>query len=269
MSETDQVLLGAVKQYLTDLPAAERLSLIAEVSENVGSPDQSSTKSPERDGETMSLETLQTEVEGYRAEAGQLAEESSRVHAEVEADAGLTVAGRREKLEPLHRDVTEQISALHAREKAAVKSAKEKLERRVFGLSPSASSDPAKIGSFRDAQARARQLEDSDDAADLYESAKRSGDNILAAAVLERALVRGWPKIKDDYLESHATTRGDLDDLAALAQYSNNGFANIIHYMPPSLNLPYPSGMPEVPPLNSISKTQGVRPLREGFGTGW
>ncbi|MHC9292501.1 hypothetical protein ACRCUN_08520 [Mycobacterium sp. LTG2003] len=192
----------------------------------------------------MSLEALHAEVEGYRNEAGQLAEEFSRVHAEVADDPNLTPVGKRERLEPLHHQVTEQMSALQAREKAAVKAEKEKLERRIFGLSPSASSDPAKVVSFRDAQARARELEDSDDAAELYESAKRSGDNILAAAVLEKALIRGWSSIKEDYLERNTTTRGDLDDLAALARYSNNGLAITAQYMPPSLNLPFSAGFP-------------------------
>lgn len=193
----------------------------------------------------MSIEALHTEVEGYRTEAGQLAEEFSRAHAEVSGDPGLTPEGKRERLEPLHAQVTEQMSALRVREKTAVKAEKEKLERRVFGLSPSASSDPAKVVSFRDAQARARELEDSDDAAELYESAKRSGDNILAAAVLEKALIRGWSNIKEDYLERNTTTRDDLDDLTALARYSDSGLANAANYMPPSLNLSFAAGFPD------------------------
>ncbi|GAS95647.1 uncharacterized protein RMCC_2613 [Mycolicibacterium canariasense] len=204
----------------------------------------------------MSLEDLQAEVQGYRDQAGQLTEEFSQLHAQIESDPSLTTTGKRDRLEPLHAEVVEQISALHAREKAAVKTVKETLERRVFGLSPSASSDPAKVVSFRDAQARARQLEDADDAAELYESAKRSGDSVLAAAILERALIRGWSAIKQDYLERNATTRSDLDDLEALAKYGNNGFSHLTHYIPPSLNLPHSSGMPDVPPLNTTREPQ-------------
>lgn len=193
----------------------------------------------------MSLEALRAEVEGFRTEAGHLAEEFSQVHAKVVDDSNLTAVGKREHLEPLHTEVVEQMSALHAREKAAVKTEKEKLERRVFGLSPSASSDPRKVESYRAAQDRARKLEDSDDAAELYESAKRSDDNILAAAVLEKALIRGWPAIKEDYLERNTTARDDLDDLAALAKYSDNSLFNTAHYMPPSLNLPHSAGFPD------------------------
>lgn len=217
----------------------------------------------------MSLEDLQAAVQSYRDQAGQLTDEFTRTHAQVESDPSLTVAGKREQLEPLHEQVTEQIKELHAKEKAAVKGVKETLERRLFGLSPNASHDPAKVVSFRDAQARARQLEDADDAAELYESAKRSGDDVLAAAVLERALTRGWSAIKQDFLERNAAARDDLDDLAALAKYSDNSLINISHYMPPSLNLPHSAGMPNVPPLHSRNEPQGVRPLRAGFGTNW
>lgn len=207
----------------------------------------------------MSLEELHTEVAGYRTQAGCLAEEFKQEHAQVANDPNLTTTGRREHLEPLHQQVTEQIKELYAREKAAVQGVKEKLERRVFGLSASASNDPAKVVSFRDAQARARDLEDSDDAAEIYESAKRSGDNILAAAVLEKALIRGWSTIKDDYLDRNPTTRDDLEDLAALAQYTNNSLINLTHYVPPSLDLPWPSGMPNVPALHSRNEPQGIQ----------
>ena len=178
------------------------------------------------------------------------------------------VVGKREYLEPYHYEVAEQISELRGREKAAVRAAKEKLERRVFGLSASASSNPAQVVSFRDAQARARQLEDRDDAEQIYQSALRSGDDVLAAAILERALVRGWTSIREDFLSRNAGTRDALDDLAALAQYENNSLLNAVHYMPPMLgDFPRSAGMTSIPNLHSRDEPRGVvRPLRDGFG---
>lgn len=211
------------------------------------------------------LPALQAEIESYRTEAGQLAEHFTEVHAKVEADPSLTTTGKREQLEPLHAEVTEQLTALLKREKAAVKQVKETLERRVFGLSPSASNDPAKVVSFRDAQSRARELEDSDVAEEIYQSALRSGDNILASAVLEKALIRGWKNIREDYLERNAGTRNDLDDLESLAKYSHNSLLNVRHYMPPTLNLPPSSGFPDAPPLHSRREPQ-ARSLPAGFG---
>ncbi|MGJ6124912.1 hypothetical protein QN239_20305 [Mycolicibacterium sp. Y3] len=215
----------------------------------------------------MSLEDLDTEVAGYRAQAEQLTDEFKLAHAEIESDPRLSADGKREQLEPLHADVVEQINALRDREKAAIRGKKANLERRLFGLSSTASNDPAKLVSFRDAQSRARQLEDADDAAELYESAKRSGDTILATAVLEKALVRGWSNIKEDYLATNTTARKDLDDLAALAKYTDNSLMNLVHYVPPALDLPHSAGFPNVPVLHASRAPQGPRPLRPGFGT--
>lgn len=193
----------------------------------------------------MSLADLQTEVEGYRAEAGRLAEEYAQRQAEVADNPNFTPAGKREHLEPYHYEVCDQIRALLASEKAAVKSAKENIERRLFGLAPSASSDPERIRLFREAQALARELEDRDDAERVYQSAVRSDDKIMAAAVLEKALTQGWSSIKEDFLSRNAGTRSDLDDLAALAKYEKNRLANVSHYMPPALNVPHSAGFPD------------------------
>lgn len=205
----------------------------------------------------MSLTDLQTEVEGYRAEAAQLANEYAQRQAEVADNPNFTPAGKREHLEPYHYEVVSQINELREREKRAVQTAKEKIERRVFGLAPSASNDPARIVSFRDATARARQLEDANEAEEIYQSALRSGDQVLATAVLERALVRGWPSIKRDFLSRNAGTQSDLDDLEALAKYDNNRLFNVAHYMPPRLDLPHSAGFPDTR-LHTHSKPQGV-----------
>ncbi|WP_051365090.1 hypothetical protein [Rhodococcus sp. JG-3] len=194
----------------------------------------------------MSIEELHGEVAAIRTQAGELADDFARTHAEVADDPNLTLAGKHDHLEPLHREVAEKMAALHKQEKAAVRGHKEQLERRLFGLSPSGSSDPAKLVSYRDAASRARELNDRDDAAELYESAKRSGDTILAAAVMERAMVRGWSTVTNDYLERHPTARQDLDDLTALARYSDNPLAVTAQYMPPTLNLPHSAGFPKV-----------------------
>ncbi|MDQ1201087.1 hypothetical protein [Rhodococcus sp. SORGH_AS_0303] len=194
----------------------------------------------------MSLTDLHAEVAEYREQAGALAEEFSRIHTEVTSDRSLTAVGQREQLEPLHAEVAEKMRALHAREKAAVQGLKENLERRVFGLSPSASTDPSRLVSYRDAAARARQLDNGDDATELYESAKRSGDDILATAVMERAMVRGWSTVTNDYLDRNPAARDDLGDLTSLAKYSDNGLMSTVHYVPPRLDLPRSAGFPKL-----------------------
>lgn len=210
-----------------------------------------------------SLAALQAEVESYRTQAGQLADDFTQRQAEVADNPNLTTVGKREYLEPYHFEVMDQISKLHAREKAAVKSAKEKLERQVFGLSPSAANDPARLRLFREAQASVRELEDRDDAEAMYQSALRSGDTILATAVLEKALVRGWSTIKDDFLSRNAGTSDALEDLAALAKYETNSLFNTAHYMPPSLNLPYSAGFQRLGGQTIGSAPRGVPSLAD------
>lgn len=215
----------------------------------------------------MSIEDLHTEVQGYRDQAGRLAEDFARLHSEIESNPSLTVEGKREQLEPQHAEVVERIQALHAREKSAVKTEKERLERRLFGLTATASNSSDSIASFRDAQARANKLEDQGEADEMYRDAIISGDKILSTAILKKAISRGWSSIKEDFLDRNTAARGDLDDLAALTKYTDNGFLNIMHYMPPSLNLPHSSGFPKLKPLHSSGQPQGVRALREFFGT--
>lgn len=210
-----------------------------------------------------SLTDLHTEVEQCRSEAGRLSEEFTQLHSEVEADPSLSPEGKRERLEPAHVDVVNQIKALSAREKAAVKNVKEQIERRLFGLSESASSNPAQVVSFRDARALARQLDDRDEAKQVYQDAVRSDDKVLAAAVLEKALVRGWTSIKDDFLERNRGTREDLEDLEALAKYNDNRLANAVHYMPPSLNLPRPAGFPQLGNKTAAATPRGVPSLAD------
>ncbi|MEH3141173.1 MAG: hypothetical protein PGN37_13530 [Mycobacterium kyogaense] len=213
------------------------------------------------------LHDLHTEVQECRSEAARITEDFTQLHSQIEADPSLTLEGKKERLEPAHADVVDQISALHTREKTAVKTVKERIEKRLFGLSASASSNPAHLVSFRDAQSRAREINDQDDAKEVYQAAVRSDDKVLAAAILEKALVRGWTSIKDDFLERNSGTRQDLDDLAALAKYTDNSLMNSVHYMRPSLSLPHSAGMPNIPPLHSSSEPRGARPLRAGFGT--
>lgn len=211
----------------------------------------------------MSLNALHTEVANYRTQAGELAEEFSRVHAEVADDDSLTPVGKREHLEPLHREVVEKMAALRQKEKLAVRTQKETLQRRLFGLSPSASADANQVVSYRDAATLARTLEDSDAATELYEQATRSGDTTLATAVMERAMVRGWSKVTNDYLERHPSARTDLEDLTALAKYTDNPLAVTAQYMPPSLNLPHSAGFPRLGGQTAAPPVRGVPSLAD------
>lgn len=188
------------------------------------------------------LVQLQKTIESYRSSAADLMDRYGRDQADIAADANLTEVGKREELEPLHAEVTAKVRALLAEEKAAVVRKRETLEKLVFGITASNTTD---IVAYRDAQDRAAALTDHEEAWSKYTSALRSDDKILAQAILGQALERAWTRIINDYCDRNPSTREALEDLKALNAYSNNTFGVSVHYMVPALNttpmLPVPA----------------------------
>jgi hypothetical protein len=194
----------------------------------------------------MSLEFIEGKIDDIRAEAANLVDDYSRTQAEVASDPNLTDAGKREHLAPIHQSVGEKLKALRQQEKDVVKTKRESLERSVFGLPAGATSDPARLVSFRDAQDRANRLTDRDEAEQAYKSALRSDDTVLAQAILGQALTRGWSNVTDDYLERNPQSRSDLNDLKAIGQYEQNSLAVTTQYMMPGLTTDVPVSAPRV-----------------------
>ena len=201
------------------------------------------------------LVDIQTEVEECRAQAGQLAEHFVQQQSEVEANPSLTIEGKHEIIDPLYDEVSEKIAALHSREKQAVKTATETLERQLFGLTPTASANPNVIVSYRDAVKRARSITDPDEAKEEYDFAIIGGDTTMVAAILHRALVNNWLDIKNDYLQRNPSAREPIEDLQALARYSDKSLMHAIHYVRPQRTIPAipPSATSAGRPLNAIS----------------
>lgn len=196
----------------------------------------------------MSLEFIEGKIDDIRAEAANLVGDYSRTQAEIASDPRLTADGKREELAPIHESVSEKLKALRQQEKDVVKTKRESLERRVFGLPAGTTGDPARLVSFRDAQDRANRLTDRDEAEQAYKSALRSDDTVLAQAILGQALTRGWTNVTDDYLERNPQSRADLNDLKAIGQYEQNTFAVTMQYMMPGLTTDVPVSAPRVSP---------------------
>ena len=188
----------------------------------------------------MSLDFLEEKIDGIRTEAERLREGYAHVQAEVAADPNLTDVGKLDQLAPLHQQLGEQLKALRQQEKDVVKTKRESLERAVFGSPAGATVDPARIVVHRDARDRASQLEHREDAEEAYRSALQYGDDVLAQAILAKALSRGWSNITDDYLDRHPQSRADLKDLKDLAQYEQNSMGALVHYMMPALTTDRP-----------------------------
>lgn len=190
----------------------------------------------------MSLTQLESEIEGLRAKAARIIESGRSFHTSVNSDRALTDIGKREKLDTERARIKTKLSELRARERELINNKREWLERQLFGLSRSASFDPQELIGFRDATERAAKLgKDSAAAAALLDSATRSGDRTLAAAIAAHALSQvkppglaisdGWRTIINGYAEKFPSDGDKLTDLLALTkrQTVNTVFA----YMPP------------------------------------
>lgn len=168
----------------------------------------------------MSLAQLEAQIDDLRAQAERIQTRWARTSETWTNDNTLSDIGKRAKLDDEHAQVSGKLSELRKKETELIAAKKQSLERRLFGLSTVASSDPTQIVIYRDAQDRAARLTDHDDAAEAFAAAQRSDDQTLAAAILARALEAGWTRIVDQYIKHNPTTSEDLADLAKIQQYS-------------------------------------------------
>ncbi|WP_304113652.1 hypothetical protein [Mycolicibacterium bacteremicum] len=190
----------------------------------------------------MTLTQLDSQIEGLRAQAASILKRGRSFHTSVTTDRALTEIGKREKLDTERARIKTQLSDLRARERELIDSKRESLERQLFGLSTTASSDPNQLIAYRDAQDRAAKLgKDSTAAAALLASATRSGDRTLAAAIAAHALAfvephgvmgsNGWNNIINDYAEHYPSDGDKLTDLLKLRNLRSA--KAVFAYMPP------------------------------------
>ncbi|WP_223984687.1 hypothetical protein [Arthrobacter sp. NicSoilB8] len=81
---------------------------------------------------------------------------------------------------------------------------------------------PQDVISYRDAQDRIANLGTNDEAkaVQLFDSGQLSGDNILAAAVVSRALEADWANVANSYIEAHPYYGAMVEELWYLNQHS-------------------------------------------------
>lgn len=183
----------------------------------------------------MSLEQLKSQIDDLRAEADRIQNRWARTSDRLGADDTLTDIGKQNALDAEHAGVNTRLRDLRKKETELITAKKQSLEKALFGLSSVTSSDPGQIIAYRDAQDRAARLTQSDDAAQVFAAATRSGDTILAAAVLAQALANGWSGIIAEYVKQHPAAGEDLDDLAKIQQYDSFGAGLSYITMSPSL----------------------------------
>ncbi|KWX19722.1 hypothetical protein AFM11_34330 [Mycolicibacterium wolinskyi] len=168
----------------------------------------------------MSLDKLESQLEGLRAQAASIQKRWARTRDNINNDNTLTDIGKKQKLDAEREQVSTKLSGLRKQETEAVAAQKQSLEKSLFGLGVVDSTYTDKIMSYRDAHDRAGRLELQSQGQELLASAMRSDDKILAAAVLAKALASEWRSVIAEYLKQNPRAGDDLNDLAKLQGYS-------------------------------------------------
>lgn len=168
----------------------------------------------------MSIATLESQIDDLRKQANNIQSRWAHTSDQLDRDATLSDAGRQAKRDAEHDRIRAKLSDLRRQETELIAAKKQSIEKRLFGLSTVASSDPGQVLLYRDSQDRAARLTESNEAANAFAAALRADDNILAAAILARALEAGWTSIVSEYVKQHPDAREDLNDLAKIQQYS-------------------------------------------------
>lgn len=192
----------------------------------------------------MSLNQLISQIEDLRAQVASRHKREALTRDSVTRDRTLSDTGKREKIDSERTQAKSELSALRTRETELIEAKRQSLERRLFGLTTTNSTDPNQLIAYRDAQDRASKLTEVAAATALFESATRSGDRTLAAAVVARALSvvssslavdSGWARIVNEYAEQYPSAGEDLADLVNLPKLQRRlSVGAALAYHPPS-----------------------------------
>lgn len=157
-------------------------------------------------------------------------EQRQRIEA-IRQDRNLSPDGRRAQIAALYLRNKREVAALEQREAATRTNRVNEIRKTVFGLS--GNPGPQDVISYRDAQDRVANLEADDEAkaAQLFDRAQLSGDSILAAAVVNRALEAGWVGVANSYIEANPYKGAMVEELWDLNQANADSQTNIVKVM--------------------------------------
>jgi hypothetical protein len=137
----------------------------------------------------------------------------------VRTDRAFTSEAKRVLLARAYLDARTQMDAARAHVRGSREQERARLTRELFsvaGLLGNIATAETRAGvavSLRDAQDRAARLAGEEEALDLLARAERSGDEVLARAVVERSLEQLWLAPLNAYAEAHPGTEPKLQRL--------------------------------------------------------
>jgi hypothetical protein len=176
----------------------------------------------------MSLDTLNSQVDALRAEAAStLSAYSSQINA-VESDSNLSTEGKTTQKRQINENAKAAMSALRAKETAAIDMKVRDIEKVLDSKVGSTASD---IIAFRDAQDRAERFENGDDATKALERAIRTDDTVLAHAIFRRGIESNWRSVLGAFGKAYPDKQDLVAELAYLREAQTNTFGRGMHYM--------------------------------------
>lgn len=131
--------------------------------------------------------------------------------AKVRANGTLSPAGKAAAMAPHYLRAKADMAALQAQTATDTAAHVAKLHRAAFG----APAGVVEAMSFRDAVGRADAIDDPTLANHLLQRAMRSGDELQARALAQRAHEMGWSVVLSHYLDVHPDAAAALNEIAA------------------------------------------------------
>lgn len=178
----------------------------------------------------MALDSLNNEINGYRAKAVAEITQYRDLQNKLKNDPTLTPQGKHELLADAHRLVTESVTKIAKQEENAIAAKTESLQRALIARIGTNGSD---VIAMRDAEERADRLDDDKEAMRIIERAIRSDDRSLAHAVIRKANESGWAEVVDKAAEAYPSAGEAIRDAAELQRYTadiREGFARAATY---------------------------------------
>lgn len=152
-----------------------------------------------------------TEAEQIRAQ------QRARIE-EIRANRNLSPEGKRAAIARVHLESKNEVTRLEKQEATNRTSRIADIRKQVFGLGAGTSAQD--IISYRDAQDRVAGLNHDDEAKalELYDRAELSGDTVLTAALVNRAMEAGWVGLANTYIDANPYKGNLVEELWDLKQ---------------------------------------------------
>ena len=135
---------------------------------------------------------------------------------QVRNDPNLSERGKQQLIARAYTNVSREIEKLSKQDRDINIKRYDEVERKLFG---SSANNPEAALSFRDAVDRAAKLDDAQTAMQALGTARMSGDETLARAIVMKAWQAGWSNVTDTYAVENPAVTDQLAELSALRHH--------------------------------------------------